>query len=46
MADETADSVKKRSFGTWYLWLDRATLATDGDLLMPFGDYGAERLSP
>lgn len=31
-------------FPTWNLGLDRLTLAADGDLLVPFGDYGAERL--
>lgn len=31
-------------FPTWNLGLDRLTLAADGDLLIPFGEYGAERL--
>jgi hypothetical protein len=32
------------TFPAWNLGLDRMTVAADGDLLVPFGDYGAERL--
>ncbi len=39
------DSVKKWNFPAWNLGLDRVNFASDGDLLVPFGDYGAERLN-
>lgn len=39
--DETA---KVWDFSTWSFSLDRVSVAADGDLLIPFGDYGAERL--
>jgi hypothetical protein len=39
---ETADTWR---FPTWYLSLDHVSVAADGDLLVPFGDYGAERLN-
>ncbi|MCX6865527.1 MAG: hypothetical protein NTV46_04795 [Verrucomicrobia bacterium] len=32
------------TFPPWNLGLDRMTVAADGDLLVPFGDYGTERL--
>jgi len=31
-------------FPTWTFDLGRVSVAADGDLLVPFGDYGAERL--
>jgi hypothetical protein len=31
-------------FSTWSFSLDRVSVAADGDLLIPFGDYGVERL--
>lgn len=43
-AEADGDSVKKWNFHAWNLGLDRATLTPNGDLLIPFGDYGAERL--
>ena len=33
------------TFPAWNLGLDHLTLAADGDLLVPFGDYGVERLA-
>ena len=33
------------AFPAWNLGLDRLTIAADGDLLVPFGDYGVERLA-
>jgi hypothetical protein len=32
------------NFPTWSFQLNRVALAADGDLLIPFGEYGAERL--
>ena len=39
-----AGSVKSWRFPTWGLQTENITLASDGDLLVPFGEYGAERL--
>lgn len=39
-----AEEVKVWNFPTWSFDLNRVSLAADGDLLVPFGDYGAERL--
>ncbi len=44
-ADGESDKVDQWNFQSWYLGTDQITLATDGDLLVPFGDYGAERLA-
>ena len=33
------------TFPAWTPGLDRLTVAADGDLLVPFGDYGVERLA-
>jgi hypothetical protein len=38
------DTLKSWSFPTWGLDVQRISLAQDGDLLVPFGEYGAERL--
>lgn len=43
-AEADGSTVQKWNFPAWYLGLDQVTLASDGDLLVPFGDYGAERL--
>lgn len=43
-AEPTADAADTWRFPTWSLWLDHVAVASDGDLLVPFGDYGAERL--
>ncbi|MES2923066.1 MAG: beta-propeller domain-containing protein [Verrucomicrobiota bacterium] len=43
-ADVDGDSVKKWRFPAWNLGLERVIPASNGDLLVPFGDYGAERL--
>jgi hypothetical protein len=40
--DET--TVKTWSFPTWSLLVDGIRVARDGDLLVPFGEYGAARL--
>lgn len=39
-----AEKPAKWRFPTWSLDLEQVNLAQDGDLLVPFGDYGAERL--
>lgn len=39
-----AKFAKKWNFATWSLWLDNISVTKDGDLLVPFADYGAERL--
>ena len=44
-ADAGGDLVKKWNFPAWNLGLERVTLAPNGDLLVPFGDYGADRLN-
>jgi hypothetical protein len=41
-ADESA--LDDWEFPTWGVGLDSITTAADGDLLVPFGEYGAERL--
>ena len=43
-ADADSDTVEQWNFQSWYLSVDRIALTADGDLLVPFGDYGAERL--
>ncbi len=43
-ADAESNTAEQWNFQSWYLATDRITLAADGDLLVPFGDYGAERL--
>ncbi len=37
-------TVKKWNFSAWNFGIDRVTRTSSGDLLVPFGDYGAERL--
>ena len=44
-APAAADTVTDWQFAMWGLNLDTVTLAPDGALLVPFGDYGTERLS-
>lgn len=39
------NSLKNWKFSSWYFSLEKVALAADGDLLVPFGQYGAERLS-
>lgn len=43
--DAASDTVEQWDFQSWYLSIDRVALTIDGDLLVPFGDYGAERLA-
>lgn len=43
-ADGAGDTVSEWNFPTWYLNLERVAQAPDGDLLVPFGEYGTERL--
>ena len=43
-AEADAKTAAKWKFPTWSLMLDHVSVASDGDLLVPFGDYGAERL--
>lgn len=43
-AGPKAEAADTWRFPTWSLSLDRVSVAADGDLLAPFGDYGAERL--
>ena len=43
-ATATYETAKVWDFSTWSFSLDRVSVAADGDLLIPFGDYGAERL--
>jgi hypothetical protein len=38
------EAAKVWDFSTWTFDLGRVSVAADGDLLVPFGDYGAERL--
>ncbi len=40
-----APTASRWKFPTWNLWLDSVSLAANGDLLVPFGPYGADRLS-
>lgn len=42
--DGDGKNLKTWDFPTWNPGLERVTLATDGDLLVPFGEYGVERL--
>jgi hypothetical protein len=39
-----AGRVSKWKFPTWGIDFDQVSIAEDGDLLVPFGEYGAERL--
>lgn len=43
-AGPQAEAADTWRFPTWGLRLERVGLASDGDLLVPFGEYGAERL--
>lgn len=43
-AEAKAGKADTWRFPTWSLWLDRVKVADDGDLLVPFGEYGAGRL--
>jgi len=43
--DGDGKNLKTWDFPTWNPGLERVTLATDGDLLVPFGEYGVERLN-
>jgi len=43
-AAATDDTAKVWNFSTWSFSLDRVSVAAKGDLLVPFGEYGAERL--
>ena len=43
-AEAKAGKADTWRFPTWSLWLDQVKVAADGDLLVPFGEYGAERL--
>jgi len=45
VTDDGASKVKSWDFNSWYLSLAQVSFAADGDLLVPFGDYGAERLA-
>jgi hypothetical protein len=38
------EAAKVWDFSTWTFELGRVSIAADGDLLVPFGDYGTERL--
>ena len=44
-ADGDGNHLKTWDFPTWNPGLERVTLGADGDLLIPFGEYGAERLN-
>ena len=39
------NTLKNWKFTSWYFSLEQVALAGNGDLLIPFGQYGAERLS-
>jgi len=43
--DGDGKNLKTWDFPTWNPGLERVSLATDGDLLVPFGEYGVERLN-
>ncbi len=43
--NDGANAVKKWKFTSWYFSLEQVALAGNGDLLVPFGQYGADRLS-
>ncbi len=43
-ANSDGDTAITWTFPAWNLGLDRVTVATDADLLVPFADYGTERL--
>ena len=43
-ADATSSDIEKWNFPAWTLNPDAIEVAPDGDLLVPFGAYGAERL--
>jgi hypothetical protein len=44
-AEGNAAAASKWKFETWSLMPEQVTVAGDGDLLVPFGEYGVERLS-
>jgi hypothetical protein len=44
-AADGSGSWKQWQFNSWYLSLARVSFAGNGDLLVPFGDYGTERLA-
>jgi len=39
-----SNEIKTWQFPTWNVYADRAEMAADGDLLVPLGQYGMERL--
>jgi hypothetical protein len=43
-AEPGADQAESWRFSGWSLRFENVTVAADGDLLVPFGEYGAERL--
>ncbi len=43
--DAAGNDVTKWKFPTWNPGIDHVVLGSGGDLLVPFGDYGVERLS-
>jgi hypothetical protein len=45
-AKENSTDVTKWKFSTWTPSLEHAVPLPNGDLLVPFGEYGAERLQP
>ncbi len=42
--DANGSNLAKWNFPTWNPGVSRAVLTTDGDLLVPFGEYGVDRL--
>ena len=44
-AEADAKVASKWRFPTWSLTLEHVAVAADGDILAPFGEYGAERLN-
>ncbi len=44
VAPADGDMASRWRFPTWSLWLDSVAVAGNGDLLVPFGSYGADRL--
>ncbi|MEO5713555.1 MAG: beta-propeller domain-containing protein [Luteolibacter sp.] len=38
------DTASRWRFPTWSVWLDSVSVAGNGDLLVPFGQYGVDRL--
>jgi hypothetical protein len=39
-----SNEIKTWQFSTWSMYADNVRIAADGDLLVPFGQYGMERL--